>query len=109
MAQFKIQQAEELFKEAELQIKTEISQAWELYQVYCKQVENFDNGLLKNAENVRKGKIYSYQRGETSLLEVLNAQRTFNEIQTTYYETLFNRAAALVEIEKAAGIWDIRF
>ncbi len=109
MAQFKIQQAEELFKEAELQIKTEISQAWELYQGYCKQVENFDKGLLKNAENVRKGKIYSYQRGETSLLEVLNAQRTFNEIQTTYYETLFNRAAALVEIEKAAGIWDIKF
>ncbi len=109
MAQFKIQQAEELFKEAELQLKTEISKAWELYQGYCKQVENFDNGLLKNAENVRIGKIYSYQRGETSLLEVLNAQRTFNEIQTTYYETLFNRAAALIEMEKAAGIWDINF
>jgi hypothetical protein len=44
-----------------------------------------------------------------SLLEILNAQRTFNEIQSTYYEALFNRAAALVNLEKSAGIWDINF
>jgi outer membrane protein TolC len=59
------------------------------------------------ASDVLNGKIYSYQRGETSLLEVLNAQRTFNEIQSAYYEALFNRAAALVNLEKSAGIWDI--
>jgi outer membrane protein, heavy metal efflux system len=109
MAEVRVQQTEELFRHAELQIKTEITQAWELYQDYCKQVDNFNKGLLENSENVRKGKIYSYQRGETSLLEVLNAQRTYNDIQTTYYETLFNQAAALVELEKVAGIWDIYF
>jgi cobalt-zinc-cadmium efflux system outer membrane protein len=109
MAQARITQAEELKKYAELQIKTEIIKAWELYNGYCKQVENFNNGLLENAENVRKGKIYSYQRGETSLLEVLNAQRTYNEIQTAYYEANFNRASALIELERAAGIWDIDF
>jgi outer membrane protein, heavy metal efflux system len=109
IAQVRVQQSEALFNHAELQVRNEILQAWELYQDYCKQVENFDKGLLENAENVRKGKIYSYQRGETSLLDVLNAQRTYNDIQTTYYEALFNRAAALVELEKAAGIWDIYF
>jgi cobalt-zinc-cadmium efflux system outer membrane protein len=109
MAEIKVRQADELFKQAELQIRTEIIQAWEMYQNYSKQMKNFNNGLLENAENVRKGKIYSYTRGETSLLEVLNAQRTFNEIQTTYYEALFNQAAALIELEKAAGIWDIDF
>jgi outer membrane protein, heavy metal efflux system len=108
-AEVRVQKADILFHQAELQITTEINQAWELYQDYCKQVENFDKGLLENAENVRKGKIYSYQRGETSLLEVLNAQRTYNDIRTTYYDALFNRAAALVELEKAAGIWDIDF
>jgi outer membrane protein, heavy metal efflux system len=109
MAGFRVQQADILFEQAELTIRNEITQAWEYYMDYCRQVENFNNGLLENAENVRKGKIYSYQRGETSLLEVLNAQRTFNEIQTTYYETLFHQAAALIELEKAAGIWDIDF
>lgn len=109
IAEFKVQQAEELFRYVELQIKVEVKQAWEYYIDFCDQVENFNNGLLENAEKVRKGKIYSYQRGETSLLEVLNAQRTYNEIQTTYYETRFNQAAALIDLEKAAGIWDINF
>jgi cobalt-zinc-cadmium efflux system outer membrane protein len=109
MAEFKVQQAEELFKQVELQIRVEVTQSWEFYHDYCIQVENFNSGLLEDAEKVRKGKIYSYQRGETSLLEVLNAQRTYNDIQTTYYETLFYQGASLIELEKSAGIWDISF
>ena len=109
LAQFQISQSEELYNKAELQIQTEIMQAMQRYQALCKQVDSFDHGMLEGAQNVRKGKIYSYNRGETSLLEVLNAQRTFNDVQQSYYETLFNRAVALVELEKAAGIWDISF
>ena len=109
MAQFQIEQSDELYKKAELQISTEISQAMQQYQALCKMVDKFEHGMLESAQSVRKGKIYSYNRGETSLLEVLNAQRTYNDIQQNYYETLFNRAVALVELEKAAGIWDISF
>jgi outer membrane protein, heavy metal efflux system len=109
LAQFQISQSEELYKKAELQIRTEITQALQRYQSLCKQVDSFDHGMLEGAQNVRKGKIYSYDRGETSLLEVLNAQRTFNDVQQSYYETLFNRAVAFVELEKAAGIWDVDF
>jgi cobalt-zinc-cadmium efflux system outer membrane protein len=109
MAEFKVQQAEELFKQVELQISVEVTQSWEFYVDYCNQVANFNSGLLEDAEKVRKGKIYSYQRGETSLLEVLNSQRTYNDIQTTYYETLFYQGASLIELEKSAGIWDISF
>jgi cobalt-zinc-cadmium efflux system outer membrane protein len=109
MAKFQILQADDQYRQAELQIKTELSQAFERYYTYCRQVESFDNGLLEKARRVREGKIYSYSRGETSLLEVLNAQRVYNDTQSTYIETLYNRAAALVELEKAAGIWDINF
>jgi outer membrane protein, heavy metal efflux system len=108
-AQFQISQSEVLYEKAELQIRAEIMQAMQNYQASSKQVESFDHGMLESAQSVRKGKIYSYSRGETSLLEVLNAQRTFNDIQQSYYETLFNRAVALVELEKAAGIWDVDF
>jgi len=109
IAQLQVQQTDELYNQAELQIQNEIKQALQNYNASCKQVDNFDKGLLENALSVKKGKVYSYERGETSLLEVLNAQRTYNEIQTAYYEALFNRATALIELEKAAGIWDIDF
>jgi len=108
-AQFQISQSEVLYEKAELQISTEIAQAMQNYTAACKQVESYDHGMLESAQIVRKGKIYSYSRGETSLLEVLNAQRTYNDIQQNYFETLFNRAVSLVELEKAAGIWDINF
>lgn len=108
-AQYQLSQSEDLYRKAELQIQIEITQAMQRYQVFCKQVDSYDHGMLESAQKVRKGKIYSYNRGETSLLEVLNAQRTYNDVQQNYYETLFNRAVALVELEKAAGIWDINF
>jgi cobalt-zinc-cadmium efflux system outer membrane protein len=108
-AYFANQQADVQYKEVELQIQSEITQAYFNYLAQQKQVQQFNNGLLVEAKAVLDGKIYSYQRGETSLLEVLNAQRTYNDVQQAYYQTLYNYAAALVELERAAGIWDINF
>ncbi|MNV75568.1 hypothetical protein D3C71_1688670 [compost metagenome] len=65
--------------------------------------------MLFDAQKVLDGKVYSYKRGETSLLEVLTAQRTFNDVQQSYLETLNIYGNALLELERAAGIWDIEF
>jgi cobalt-zinc-cadmium efflux system outer membrane protein len=70
-------------------------------------VEQFNTGLLDEAETVLKKKIYSYERGETGILELLNAQRTYNDVQINYSETLYNCAVALVELQRACGIWDV--
>lgn len=108
-AEYTVQQADILYRQTELQIQTEVRKAWLNYLATQKQIRQFDTGLLADAQRLLDGKIYSYKRGETSLLEVLNAQRTYNETQLNYYETLYNYAAALVELEKTAGIWDINF
>lgn len=109
VARFSFQQSELLYTQIEQQIAAEIRQAFHAYNAMKKQVAQFQDGMLEEAKAILDGKTYSYIRGETSLLEVLDAQRTFNEVQQSYYETLFNYAAALVELEKAAGIWDIDF
>ncbi|MPN12908.1 hypothetical protein SDC9_160228 [bioreactor metagenome] len=102
-------QSEAQYKQTELQVQAEVTQAYFNYQAAQKQVAQFNTGLLAEAKTILEGKIYSYKRGETTLLEVLNAQRTYNEVQQNYYQTLFNHASALVELERAAGIWDINF
>ena len=109
MAHYAGLQAELLYKQVEVQIQVEVTQAYYNYITVRQQVNEFNNGLLTEAKKVRDGKIYSYQRGATSLLEVLNAQRTYNDIQQKYYETIYNYATALVQLERAAGIWDIDF
>lgn len=108
-AEFGLQQADVLYKQTELQIQNEVRKAWFSYLTAQKQVRQFNTGLLADAKKLLDGKVYSYKRGETTLLELLNAQRTYNETQLSYHETLFNYAAALVEVEKTAGIWDINF
>jgi len=107
IAQYQIEQSEFQYKQIEIKIQNEVIQAYNQYLSLFKQVENYDQGLLEQAAIVLKGKIYSYSRGETSLLEVLNAQRTYNDLQIAYYETLYNCYAALIELERTVGIWDI--
>jgi len=108
-AQYHLRQAEQEYKQVELEIQTEVAQAYYIYLANQKQIKQFDMGLLADSKSVLEGKIYSYQRGETSLLEVLNAQRTYNEVQQNYYQTQYKYAIALVELQRAAGIWDINF
>lgn len=109
IAKFNQQQIEYEYAQIENQIEVEVTQAFRHYNTMRKQLLEFDDGILEEAKSILEGRTYSYNRGENSLLEVLDAQRTYNEIQQNYYQTLFNTAAALVELEKAAGIWDISF
>jgi cobalt-zinc-cadmium efflux system outer membrane protein len=106
-AQLTAQQSEMRYKAIELQITSEVAQAYNKYKVACRQAGQFNTGLLNEAETIFKKKVYGYERGETSILELLNAQRTYNDVQINYSETLYNCAAALIELERACGIWDV--
>ncbi|WP_348537106.1 TolC family protein [Parabacteroides sp. PF5-9] len=106
-AKIRQQQAEIQYQQVELQIQTEVMQSYHRYQSLATQVKRYQESLLADARKVIDGKLFSYSRGEVSLLEVLDAQRTYNDVQAQYIETLFNHATALVELERDAGIWDI--
>ncbi|MDR2810084.1 MAG: TolC family protein [Tannerellaceae bacterium] len=106
-AQWAATQSEKQYEAVELQIGSEVMQAYSRYQTACRQVEQFRTGMLDEAETILKKKVYSYERGETNILEVLNAQRTYNDVQVSYNETLYNCASALIELERACGVWDI--
>ena len=107
-AQFTIKQAGVQYEQVLQQIQVEVTQAYFNYTASAKQVQQYKNGLLTEGKKILTAKMYSYKRGETSLLEVLNAQRTYNEVQQGFYESQSNYAAALIELERAAGIWDIK-
>jgi cobalt-zinc-cadmium efflux system outer membrane protein len=106
-AQLAANQNEMQYQSVELQIGAEVTQAYNNYIIACRQMEQFNAGLLDEAETILKKKIYSYERGETNILDLLNAQRTFNEVQVNYSETLYCCMSALVELERACGIWDV--
>lgn len=102
-------QAEVEYKQIEQGIKAEVMQAYQQYTATQKQLKQFHNGMLSEAQSILEGITYSYKRGESSILEVLNAQRTYNNVRKDYYQALADNAAALIELERKTGIWDIHF
>jgi len=107
-SQLTVKQQEVTCRDVEMAIEAEVRQAYILYQSQKQQLEEFHTGLLMEAETILNNKTYSYKRGETGLLDVLNAQRTYNEIRQNFYETHYEYLAALIGLERAAGIWDIQ-
>ena len=107
-AQFTLDQAGVQYEQVLQQIQTDVTQAYFNYKAAQKQVQQYKSGLLTEAEKVLNGKIYSYKRGDSSLLEVLDAQHTYNDIQQGYYQSLNNLASTLITLERSAGIWDLK-
>jgi len=102
-----LKQSETSLKDTQLQITTEVSQAWVTFKSSEKQMLHYKNGMIDEATQILDARTYAYQRGETGISDLLNAQRTFNDVMTDYYETLYQYSESLVNLEKAAGIWDI--
>ena len=108
-AKLRITQSEVRERDMELQIQAEIHQAWYNYEAEKKKVFQYKAGVLEDSRKVLDGMVYKYKRGETNILDVLVAQRTYNEVQQGYLETMKGYAASLVELERACGIWDLCF
>lgn len=107
-ARAEIRQSETLFKDTELQVYTEVMQAYNNFVIQTKKAEQYSKDLTETAEKILQGRIYAYQRGETGLLDVLNAQRTYMDLQLNRLETQFDYTVALIEVQRAAGIWEIQ-
>lgn len=108
-AQYAIEQSQHEEENLRLQIQAEVSQAYYMYEAAKKKVKQYRSGLLEDSKKVLDGTVYKYKRGETAILDVLIAQRTYNEVQEQYLETLKGYASSLVELQKVCGIWDIEF
>lgn len=85
-------------------IQGEVFRAYNVYQASLQKVKVYNDVLMVNAQEVLDGKLYAYQRGETSLLEVLTAQHTFNEIQKDYATCVYDCMVALIELERSIGL-----
>jgi cobalt-zinc-cadmium efflux system outer membrane protein len=96
-------------KQVELQAESEVKQALARYRASVDRLKLYTGGILTDSEKVLQSTTYSYQRGDAKLFEVLEAQRTVDEVYLAYYQALADHVHALIAVEQAAGIWDLRF
>ena len=96
-------QSEARIRAIELGIAGEIEQAYKQYQTARTLLDRIEKGMLNQARDIRKITEYSYRRGEASFLELLDAQRAFNETMQGYNEARAELARSLYLIDSASG------
>ncbi len=106
-AEFGVEQSKVQQQNLELQIQSEISQAYFSFDATKKKVKQYQGGLLEQSQKILDAMVKKYRIGDTSILEVLVAQRTYIEVQEQYLETRKDYASALINLQKTCGIWDI--
>lgn len=84
----------------ELAVLRELENAYNRYRIARRQVETFENGLLKEAENALKVAEAAYRLGERGILDYLDAQRTLRSVRNDYLNARFDRQAALIDLER---------
>ena len=102
-------QAELQLSAAQLRVEAEVRTAYSRYQASVQRLQLYRGGMLKDADRVLAARLYAYQRGGFTLVEVIDAERTSADVYLSYSQALVEHAHALVALEQAAGIWDVSF
>ncbi len=66
---------------ARIQVMADVRQAWDAYRWALSRSSLYSSDYLKRAREVRDRVSFSYQHGATSLLDYLDAMRTFRDVQ----------------------------
>lgn len=102
---YRYEQSKLAYLSAIFKVENDLNKAWELHHIMLRKRTLFSEEILKDSERVREAFLYSYQRGEASLLELIDAQRTSSETFMNYYKTLANYNLSLIDLSRAAYLW----
>ena len=87
----------------ELVVATEVENAYNRFQTAQGLLQAIRGQLLEGARDVREITDFSYQRGEATLLQLLDAQRTFNDTMQDYNEARAEYARSLYLLDGVCG------
>lgn len=102
-------QAQKQVQAGELKAQLEIRQALAAYRAASATVSRYRGSILKDAATVLEARRASYQKGQATLLELLEAQRTAREVRVGFENALVDQARGLIELQRTAQLWELRF
>ena len=100
---YAITQFDETAREAEETVLTDVRNAYESLQTNGKIIELYQKGYLKQSQDSRDISAYAYQRGAASLLDFLDAERSYRATQLAYRQSLAAYMVSLEQLRQAVG------
>lgn len=100
---FAITQAQEQQRATNGQVLTDVRDAYEGLQTNDQIIQLYRSGYLDEAQQDRDISEYAYKRGATSLLDFLDAERSYRATQLAYRQALASYLLALEQLRQAVG------
>lgn len=100
---YALTQAEEQQQAASDTVLSDVGNAYEAVKSNDEIVQLYTSGYLKQAQDSRDISEYAYKRGAASLLDFLDAERSYRSIQLSYRQALASYMTALEQLKEAVG------
>ena len=101
--QYAITQSEELSSEQSSVVMTDVANAYEGLRTSDQVVQLYESGYLKQAQDSRDISQYAYQRGAATLLDFLDAERSYRATELAYRQALAGYMVALEQLRLSVG------
>jgi cobalt-zinc-cadmium efflux system outer membrane protein len=105
---FVLTQSQFLETAAEQQVMTDVRNAYEALRNNIEVVELYNKGYLQQAQQSLDITQFSYQHGAASLLDFLDAERTYRATELSYRQALATYMSALEQLRQAVGTRDLQ-
>ena len=96
-------QAQEQQQAASDTVLSDVANAYEAVKSNDEVVQLYTSGYLKQAQDSRDISEYAYKRGAASLLDFLDAERSYRSVQLAYRQALAAYMTALEQLKEAVG------
>jgi outer membrane protein, heavy metal efflux system len=100
---YALTQAQELQQSASDAVLSDVANAYEAVRSNDEVVQLYSSGYLKQAQDSRDISEYAYKRGAASLLDFLDAERSYRSVQLAYRQALGSYMTALEQLKEAVG------
>ena len=101
--QYALTQAQETQASTSDVVLSDVSDAYEALRSNDEVVQLYTSGYLKEAQDSRDISEYAYKRGAASLLDFLDAERSYRAVQLAYRQALSSYMTALEQLKEAVG------
>jgi cobalt-zinc-cadmium efflux system outer membrane protein len=100
---YALTQAQEQQQEASDTVLSDVANAYGALRSNDEVVQLYTSGYLKQAQDSRDISEYAYRRGAASLLDFLDAERSYRSIQLAYRQALASYMTAVEQLKEAVG------
>jgi cobalt-zinc-cadmium efflux system outer membrane protein len=101
--QYALTQAQEQRQAASDTVLSDVANAYEAVRSNDEVIQLYVSGYLKQAEDSRDISEYAYKRGAASLLDFLDAERSYRTTQLAYRQALASYMTAVEQLKQALG------